>query len=260
MLVYQIWENVVSARIRQEWLLSLCGWTLVIGFLTFIDLLHDWSVPEDERLNNPLWWAVQEWGLWYLLTPALFRALARLEPAPRVDTSTFLKVMTAAYFIAMLLQALFDLVALDDPIAYTLYYFAPSHLLVLFVITILWHTQLRTIADPQQDQQALWVDQGRDKALVAYNDITHISAASNYMEIHTRTQQYLKRGTLKELMAQLPPQFVRTHRSHAVNLSAIERIQNKPSGSAIIQLCGGAQVALSKGYKQEVKARFVQSA
>ncbi|MCG7536118.1 LytTR family DNA-binding domain-containing protein [Pseudoalteromonas sp. OOF1S-7] len=251
---------MVSARIRQEWLLSLCGWTLVIGFLTFIDLLHDWSVPEDKRLNNPLWWAVQEWGLWYLISPVIFRALARLEPAPRVDTTAFLKIMTAAYFIAMLFQALFDLIALDDPIAYTLYYFAPSHLLVLFVITILWHTQLRTIADPRQHQQALWVDQGRDKVLVAFDDITHISAASNYMEIHTLTQQYLKRGTLKELMAKLPAQFVRTHRSHVVNLSAIERIQNKPSGSAMIQLRSGTQVALSKGYKQAVKARFTQNA
>ncbi|WP_155946238.1 LytTR family DNA-binding domain-containing protein [Pseudoalteromonas rubra] len=248
----------MSARIRQEWLLSLCGWTLVIGFLTFIDLLHDWSVPENERLNNPLWWAVQEWGLWYLLSPLVFRALAQLEPAPRVDTRLFLKIMAGAYLIAMLLQALFDLVALDDPIAYTLYYFAPAHLLVLFVLTILWHTQFRTIAEQNQAHPVLWADQGKDKAPVTFDDITHVTAASNYMEIHTRTQQYLKRGTLKELMAQLPPQFIRTHRSHVVNLYAIDRIQNKPSGSAIIQLSSGAQVALSKGYKQDVKARFAQ--
>ncbi|MCO7190173.1 LytTR family DNA-binding domain-containing protein [Pseudoalteromonas sp. XMcav2-N-2] len=249
----------MSARIRQEWLLSLCGWTLVIAFLTLIDLIHDWSVPEEERLNNPLWWAGQEWGLWYLLSPMVFRALSRLEPAPKVNVTHYLTLMSGAYCCTMLLQAVFDLVALDDPIAYTLYYFAPAHLLVLFVITILWHTQLRVIAEPNHEHPVLWADQGKDKAPVPFDDITHVTAASNYMEIHTSTRQYLKRGTLKELMAQLPPQFIRTHRSHVVNLYAIDRIQNKPSGSAIIQLKSGAQIALSKGYKQEVKTQLAQS-
>lgn len=54
-------------------------------------------------------------------------------------------------------------------------------------------------------------------------NITHISAAGNYVEFYTSTKKYLTRNTLKEIEEQLndSKHFERIHRSHIINLNHI---------------------------------------
>ncbi|CAM4309482.1 LytR/AlgR family response regulator transcription factor [Pseudoalteromonas maricaloris] len=237
------------------------GWTAVIIFLTAIDLLHDWVEIESERLNNPIWWALQEWGLWYIYTPILFLWLNKLSQQNEVCWRNYLVCCSVLFVLSMSIQAGFDYLVYRDDIPYTLYYFAPLHPLVIYVCFMIWHKFIRIESNEENNStvinQRLLVDLGGDKSFVQIKDIVHIVAAKNYVEIHTESRQYLKRATLSQFEAMLPTDmFVRTHRSYLVNMTYVERIITKASGNAIIKLSTGAQISLSKGYKKALKSRF----
>lgn len=62
---------------------------------------------------------------------------------------------------------------------------------------------------------------------VAAADILWLGAAGNYVRVATRQgEQYLIRGTLAELEAQLDPRrFVRVHRSTIINMDHLEEVR-----------------------------------
>lgn len=246
---------MMTEQLKKEWLISCAGWSAFIFFMTATYVLYDWAMPPAEEINNRPGWALQEWGIWYVLTPIVFRLLSQYHGAKLLTKQKLIGILSLMLCISMTYQAIFDFLVLCDPIPYTMLYFAPSHPLVLGVISYLWHTFLRTDLTEQHD--VFEVDAGSKTALLSYADITHINSASNYVELHTEHQHFLKRITLKQVEQQLPnSQFIRTHRSHLVNLNYIERIQIKPSGSGLVLLKSGQTVALSKAFKPALKAKL----
>jgi DNA-binding LytR/AlgR family response regulator len=102
----------------------------------------------------------------------------------------------------------------------------------------------------------LLVSKGANQCVIRVDDIQHVSAAGNYVEICANDQRYLLRATFGEFEASLPPgQFARIHRSHIVRLREIERIRVGRSGSGTVHLRNGAALALSRGYRAQLKAR-----
>ncbi|KZN60382.1 LytR/AlgR family response regulator transcription factor [Pseudoalteromonas luteoviolacea] len=248
----------MTEQLKKEWAISIGGWSALILFLTGTYILYDFAMPASQQINNHPAWALQEWGIWYLLTPIIFRLLDHYHSKQQLTHQKLVGILALMLCISMTYQSIFDLFVFDDSIAYTLLYFAPSHPLVLFVISYIWHTFLRT--DHCIDS-SIEVERGAKKSQLNYDDITHINSASNYVEFHTQEQQFLKRTTLKQVEQQLPDsQFIRTHRSHLVNLNFIERIKIKPSGSGLVLLKNGQSVALSKAFKPKVKARLNNAA
>ncbi|MBQ4812687.1 LytTR family transcriptional regulator [Pseudoalteromonas luteoviolacea] len=248
----------MTEQVKKAWLISIGGWSALILFLTGTYILYDFAMPPAQQINNHPAWALQEWGIWYLITPVIFRLLDHYHAKQQLTQKRFIGILALMLCISMTYQSIFDLFVFNDSIAYTLLYFAPSHPLVLFVISFIWHTYLR--AEHTADS-SIEVEQGAKKSQLCYSDITHINSASNYVEFHTQKQQFLKRTTLKQVEQQLPDsQFIRTHRSHLVNLDFIERIQIKPSGSGLVLLKNGQSVALSKAFKPKVKARLKNAA
>ncbi|WP_081215847.1 LytR/AlgR family response regulator transcription factor [Pseudoalteromonas luteoviolacea] len=245
---------MMTEQIKKEWLISIAGWSALILFLTGTYELYDYAMPAAQQINNHPSWALQEWGLWYVLTPIIFRLLHQYHSKQQLTHQRFIGILALMLCISMTYQSIFDLFVFKDNIAYTLLYFAPSHPLVLFVISFIWHTYLRT---ELTQTSSIEVDSGSKKSRLCFDDITHINSASNYVEFHTQEQQFLKRTTLKQVEQQLPDsQFIRTHRSHLVNLDYVERIQIKPSGSGLVLLKNGQSVALSKAFKPKVKAKL----
>ncbi len=87
---------------------------------------------------------------------------------------------------------------------------------------------------------------------VSISDIQYIQSFRNYLEINVgEGRKYVLRSTLKDFMAQLPPDFfIQTHRSYAVNLQKVNRIGGNFVGVA------DHEVPISRETKQEVMRRL----
>lgn len=76
--------------------------------------------------------------------------------------------------------------------------------------------------------------------------ILWLQAADNYVEVHLAGRTHLLRRTFESLLADLGPDFVRTHRSHAVALAAVERVDAGSKGDAVVLLVNGDRVPCSR--------------
>lgn len=264
---------MMGAYVKKEWLTVVIGWTVVIVFLTLLDISYDWWVPEKHQLNNHPLWALQEWGIWYVLSAFYFRFLTRLTLQNTLTRTRFWVASSVLYGTAMIAQALFDKMFYGDLISYTLMYFAPIHPMVIFVNYHVWQRLIQpslavnvsnkmgqtasAVVSNKPLEATMQVEQNGIEMTILVNDILYLSAASNYVEIQTRTRRFLKRATLKDMESVLPStQFIRTHRSHLVNVDEITRFTLKASGSGIVYLKSGDSVPLSKAQKSMVKSRM----
>lgn len=256
----------MDKQLRQEWLVTLLGWSGVILFLTVIDKLYDLWVPERDKLNNHPLWALQEWGLWYLLTPLLFRMLSQSAATRAMVTQRYALICSVVAVNALIYQSIFDLFVFKDSIAYSLLYFAPLYPVVIFINVFIWQRYLalptgQPAPADSRAEQMLTIEQPDGAMQLCFNDIIQINSASNYVEVCTAERSWLKRATLKDIESQLPQQmFIRTHRAHLVNVQHIARIRLKSSGSGYVELKSGQVVALSKAHKQAVRARLQSAA
>lgn len=256
----------MNKQLRKEWLISCFGWSSVIVFLTISDRLYDLWVPAHDELNNHPLWALQEWGLWLLFTPLLFRLLSQAAAKHQLSKRRYLQICALIFINAMWWQALFDWAVLNDSIAYSLLYFAPVHAVAIFINVFIWQRYL-ALPSTQPAQagstagEMLTIEQPDGAMQLCFNDIIQINSASNYVEVCTAERSWLKRATLKDIETQLPQQmFIRTHRAHLVNIQHIARVRLKTSGSGYVELKNGRVVALSKAHKQAVRARLQSAA
>jgi DNA-binding LytR/AlgR family response regulator len=105
------------------------------------------------------------------------------------------------------------------------------------------------------------VSKGSNVALIRIDQIQCISAAGNYVEIFCNNQLYLMRATMKQIEDLLPrEQFLRTHRSHIININEIDRIKSQPSGNGAVQLRCGKMLSISKKYKNQLQKFRAQAA
>jgi DNA-binding LytR/AlgR family response regulator len=86
---------------------------------------------------------------------------------------------------------------------------------------------------------------------IPLSDIRYIEAERNYCRIYTRQRQYLLSVPMKSVEDRLDPeQFVRTHRSFLVNLSAIESLDE------FYLYLGEQAVPVSKAHKDAILSRL----
>ena len=89
--------------------------------------------------------------------------------------------------------------------------------------------------------------------LLRVEEIDWVEAAQNYIEIHARKHEYLVRGTMADLEAQLDPvRFARIHRSTLVNLDRIREIRPAWHGDFDVVLEDGTQLKLSRHYRDRL--------
>ncbi len=103
--------------------------------------------------------------------------------------------------------------------------------------------------------EKLTIKDGQEIHLLPVADIQWVDAAGDYMCLHTATETHIMRITMKQLEGMLDPsRFVRVHRSTLVNVDTISGAQSLPNSEYLLSLAGGAQVKVSRGYKDRVKA------
>jgi DNA-binding LytR/AlgR family response regulator len=202
-------------------------------------------------LAHTLILALREWGAWAMLAPLAMR-LFRDARTPRWQASLMhcLALGLAAAALPVLVDQLTDT---RDPGA-SLALFWPRNVAMAFGLLILGRVFAhREVAAPAAAApRTLLVSKGADQCLIRLDDIQHVTAAGNYVDIRARDQNYLLRATMAEVQALLPEDFIRIHRSHIVRVREIERIRLERSGSGTVRLRGGAELAISKGYRSKL--------
>ena len=59
---------------------------------------------------------------------------------------------------------------------------------------------------------------------VYLNELEYIKAEGHYLEVHTNAKNEVVRGSITDILAQLPPNFVQTHRSFIVNKNYVSLV------------------------------------
>lgn len=95
---------------------------------------------------------------------------------------------------------------------------------------------------------------GRD-VMVEVADIDWIEASGNYAVLHVGDETFEIRSSLAKLEGELDPKrFVRVHKSHMVNIARVVEVSPWVNGDWRIRLQGGAEVNLSRRYRQRFEA------
>jgi two-component system LytT family response regulator len=114
--------------------------------------------------------------------------------------------------------------------------------------------------DQQKKQDRLVVKSGGRVFFVRTEDIDWIEAAGNYVRLHMKDQSHLFRETMNQMEARLDPQrFFRIHRSRIVNTERIKELQPWFNGEYVVVLHNGAQLRLSRSYREKLEERLGKS-
>lgn len=109
-----------------------------------------------------------------------------------------------------------------------------------------------------RSKQKMLVQTGSGESIVSYDEIDFLEAARNYVVVHARGREFLVRDTMSNLLDRLDDaQFARSHRSYAVNLDKVSEIVSVDGGQ-VLRLADGADVPLSRSYRDEFRQRLLQ--
>jgi two-component system LytT family response regulator len=112
---------------------------------------------------------------------------------------------------------------------------------------------LETVGPGNRSLQRLVVRKHHRLLLIGVDEVTHLSARENYVEVFTASGSYLIRDTLSRLESRLDPtRFVRVHRSEIVNLDFVKELQPWTHGDYLIILESGEELRLSRRYSDRV--------
>ena len=109
----------------------------------------------------------------------------------------------------------------------------------------------------QKRQDRLVVKSGGRVFFVRTDEIDWIEAAGNYVRLHMKDQSHLFRETMNQMESRLDPQrFFRIHRSRIVNTERIKELQPWFNGEYVVLLQNGAQLRLSRSYREKLEERL----
>ena len=92
--------------------------------------------------------------------------------------------------------------------------------------------------------------------IVPVHDIVRLEAEDNYVRIWA-DRAYLHKETLTGLCARLDPgEFLRVHRSHAVNLRLVRELHPLLHGEFRIVLTNGTEITSGRSYRQAIQRAF----
>ena len=91
--------------------------------------------------------------------------------------------------------------------------------------------------------------------LVSVSDILFIKSSGNYVELFTRMDKYLMRGTINQIETELDGEiFTRIHRSTIIKKSEIKELQNYFNGEYLVIMKNDIELKLSRSYKSALQS------
>ena len=98
------------------------------------------------------------------------------------------------------------------------------------------------------------VKTGRRIQVVPAAEVSWISAAGDYVELHTPSATHLLRETMNSLGEKLDPtRFARIHRSKIINLAGILEVQSIENREYIVKLRDGSQHRSSRTFASQIE-------
>jgi two-component system, LytTR family, response regulator len=92
--------------------------------------------------------------------------------------------------------------------------------------------------------------------IVPVADILRLQAEDNYVRIFTE-RSYLHKETLTGMMLRLDPaEFLRVHRSHAVNIRVVRELRPLLHGEYAIRLADGCELTSGRSYRPAIAEAF----
>jgi two-component system, LytTR family, response regulator len=92
--------------------------------------------------------------------------------------------------------------------------------------------------------------------IVPVASIVRLEAEDNYVRLWA-DRAYLHKETLTGLMARLDPlEFLRIHRSHAVNVRHVRELRPLMHGEYAVILDDGTQITSGRSYRADIQAAF----
>ena len=115
-------------------------------------------------------------------------------------------------------------------------------------------TLLEELKAGSQYLERLVIKSGGRVFFLEADEIDWIEAEGNYVSVHSGKKSHLLRETISSLEAQLDPKkFRRVHRSAIVQLAKIKELQPWFHGEYRIILHSGAQLMLSRNYRENLQ-------
>lgn len=154
-----------------------------------------------------------------------------------------------------------------DPMTYRLkglslgaddYVVKPPHRdeLLLRIGGLLRRAQLAAPSEAPRAGNRIKVDSPRGgHAFVNTADVTHITAAGNYCYVYTQDGRKMSSANIGQLAEDLGEAFVRTHRSHLVNLARITGARWLDSSNYVLEIddADHTQIPVSRAYRAPVR-------
>jgi len=255
--------------LTKPWHLGVLGWLVFfVWSYVYCSLYVTLVEPMPSHFVFAFIWTLREFGIWAAATPIIFKMLYAWSERGKLSVAKGLLLAASVLVIALSYRLLLEwLIAPDARLLSSFIYFLPGYIscdltiilawwifLSPYGMSALWRTQPDhcPVQDVSGDGLTLTVNKGVIELELPVQQIVNVSAAGNYMEVHTLEQMYLARATLKQVKDVLTPQeFVRTHRSHLVNVRYVETVQQKPRGYQLL-LKNGRSVPVSHTYKNPV--------
>jgi DNA-binding LytR/AlgR family response regulator len=106
---------------------------------------------------------------------------------------------------------------------------------------------------------ALWARERGGRTRVSRASIEWLEAEGDYVRVHTATARHLIHATLQRLVGELGPPFLRVHKSAAVNVAKVVRIESTARGALTAVLHDGARIPVGRTYARVVRERLLAS-
>lgn len=106
----------------------------------------------------------------------------------------------------------------------------------------------------QQDSfvgEAIFLKRNNSHTQIKYVDIIWIEALENYSEIFTAEEKFTVHLNLKRLLAKLPQNFIRVHRSNIINMIHVRVIEEKEISMAL-KGAKTQRVPVGKSYRDDL--------
>ncbi len=209
-------------------------------------------------------WSLCDWGIWLVVLPFVFKYLGDFEGLKKNRITHHTLLIASVLLFVVSFRAGLDALTGDRSLAKSLFRFVPIYAAAVAVIIATWYLLFRQKQNEQGEissqpaartyPETLLVHKGNSECLIRVDQIQCIKAAGNYVEIYCDNQPYLARSTMKQIEQTLPPsQFLRTHRSHIINIDEIDRIHALASDNAAVELRCGMSLSIGKKYKPRLK-------
>jgi succinate dehydrogenase hydrophobic anchor subunit len=241
----------------------LCYFALV--YLLFICIYSVFyyvyvAKKETEFLSHILWW-LKSTGIWFLFGPIILISFSseKFKKAKLYCLGLGLTLISTAVG----LQVFFDYQHLKhDLVGFSVLYL-PKQTAIFLVFCLYWYLLCHHKTDKHdhavsanatnETRQSISVEDKGKTIEIPFNDIQSVTSAGNYIEIKTPQDCYLKRYSLKEVLALLPSNFCQIHRSTIVNIKTISRFDNRTS---LVYLSDGEALRISKRCKTQFKQQL----